>query len=903
MGSADLAKAFLPHDEMLTRQVDAFASRNYREAHELAYSSYRDMFGLARQLSDAFGETVAALLQPGPAAMLQGLSRIESHGARQTAEAVELALHQLPVKTDDPRLIVLYTAAPDAAGYPAADLIARLTSAGVVLAVVAAVGDAAAAPPYWSSVAAATGGVAVGVRDAQVLDAFARLHTALRTRYLLTFPAPNRLPADAVVRIDTPTGPLTGGAVIPAPTLAPAVNAPGSRDGQPVGPALGLVALALLVGGAAVARARSRRPGTALIAPPTPTNRRPGSAGNSSVENRRPDIHPMPAPLERREQHRDEHPGPTEPTNGAVAGPVWNIPSRRTCGVEREPGHATIRTALRAGRPVVLQAADDTAGLGVTTAMIEYAHRNRDQYDIAWWITAEDPPLVSDQMAQLAQALGLAAPTDTAEQATARVLEALRRRDRWLLIFDDAASARQLVRFLPPGPGHIIVGSPDPEWRAQGTVVSVQRFTRAESIELLQTRLPALQADEADQLAAALEDLPLALDLAAATVSGTEMSVDTYLHLISLHRTDGATQPTPSVPACSVALDRLSVDDPPASALLTIAAWLGRQPIPPSLLTRHADQLPAPLAQPARSPAQLADLAATLHRRGLARVKSNSVQLHRTPADQLLARTVDDRPDQSTWAAWAVRLLHAAMPTQLHDPNGWPMWRQLLPHVLTATDPTHHLDDVPIEVGWLLNQAPATCRPAANHGPPGRCSKTPTTSTAADSATTIPTPSPLPAPSSGTCTLSASTSKPVGSVMTPTSTSHGPTRSMTRFSSSIRSSSARASGHDSEADHGQVVVQRTCRRRNAGCYEPGLERLSPRRTRRRRARLERRPAAQPNAESDRPCRPVPAWSPLPCRCRETPLSRTLHCVDRFTVPSPATRGGRRTGSRRQRRCA
>jgi hypothetical protein len=65
MGSADLAKAFLPHDEMLTRQVDAFASRNYREAHELSYGTYRDTFGLARQLSDAFGETVAARLPHG----------------------------------------------------------------------------------------------------------------------------------------------------------------------------------------------------------------------------------------------------------------------------------------------------------------------------------------------------------------------------------------------------------------------------------------------------------------------------------------------------------------------------------------------------------------------------------------------------------------------------------------------------------------------------------------------------------------------------------------------------------------------------------------------------------------------------------------------------------------------
>jgi hypothetical protein len=67
VASADLAKAFLAHDEMLTRQVDAFAAKDYRQAHELAYDTYQDMFGLARQLADAFGETVAARLPQGGA--------------------------------------------------------------------------------------------------------------------------------------------------------------------------------------------------------------------------------------------------------------------------------------------------------------------------------------------------------------------------------------------------------------------------------------------------------------------------------------------------------------------------------------------------------------------------------------------------------------------------------------------------------------------------------------------------------------------------------------------------------------------------------------------------------------------------------------------------------------------
>jgi hypothetical protein len=67
LGSPALAQALLAHDDMLLRQVDAFVAKDYPQANDLSYRAYQDMFGLSRQLSDAFGATAAARLPTGGA--------------------------------------------------------------------------------------------------------------------------------------------------------------------------------------------------------------------------------------------------------------------------------------------------------------------------------------------------------------------------------------------------------------------------------------------------------------------------------------------------------------------------------------------------------------------------------------------------------------------------------------------------------------------------------------------------------------------------------------------------------------------------------------------------------------------------------------------------------------------
>lgn len=374
---------------------------------------------------------------------------------------------------------------------------------------------------------------------------------------------------------------------------------------------------------------------------------------------------------------------------------VRKIPDPAASTVARRRLLAAIERALTARGPVVVRGADGRAGMGVTTAMVEFAHRYRDAYDVVWWIGAQDPQLIGDQMARLAEALGVAAPTDAVDRATTAALAALRQRGRWLLIFDDAGSPRDLARFLPGGAGHVLVGSADPEW-GEEVAVTVPPFARANSVRLLRARRDGLTEAEADRVAQALADVPLDVDAAGATLAATDMSVDAYLDAVSTARSGDAG----SNAVWSVAFDRLAADDPPALALLTLVAWMGPEPVPLALLTEHPDHLPSALA-----PTGLATRATTLWRRGLARADGQGVLLHRVPAAHLVRRTAEERPDGASWATWVVRLLRAAVPPDPNDPATWPIWRQLMPHVLAATDPRRRLDDVAVDVGWLLQQA------------------------------------------------------------------------------------------------------------------------------------------------------------------------------------------------------
>jgi len=223
----------------------------------------------------------------------------------------------------------------------------------------------------------------------------------------------------------------------------------------------------------------------------------------------------------------------------------------------------------------------------------------------------------------------------------------------------------------------------------------VREFTRPESITLLYRLAPELTDDEADRVADAVGDLPLAVEQAGSLLADTGITVDKYLQLLAerahdvLDHDPGCAYPHSLSASWAVAFDRLAADDPTAMDLLTCVAWCGPEQVPLNVLTAYPDVLPDRLRPIATDPLVLARCTGVVHRRGMATVSPHGIQLHRIPAALLRARSQGSGGTAAVgWAATVVRLLEAAAPGDLRtDPSGWPLWRQLLPHVLAAAGP------------------------------------------------------------------------------------------------------------------------------------------------------------------------------------------------------------------------
>lgn len=339
-------------------------------------------------------------------------------------------------------------------------------------------------------------------------------------------------------------------------------------------------------------------------------------------------------------------------------------------------GRADLLSRLRAG----FESHDGTnpqalygfAGAGKTQIAVQYAHRFATEYDLVWWIPAERPALVQASFAELAKQLGLA--HDEPATATAAALHELRTaapRWRWLLVFDNADQPTDIRPFIPAGPGHVLITTRNAQWSSVARPLEVTVFSRQEGKELLSRRCPSLTDAEADAIAEALGDLPLALEQAGAWCAETGMQAQEYLRLLNDRSTeldlldDGwpIDYETTLTGAFSMSADMLRDRAPGAWQLVQLCSFLGTEPIERSLFHRvRTVSLTPDLDEILRDPIKLSRAIRAITRYGLARIdhRENTLHIHRVIQSFIRLRMTDDEHDAMAHAAHLVLL--AAMP-------------------------------------------------------------------------------------------------------------------------------------------------------------------------------------------------------------------------------------------------
>jgi tetratricopeptide (TPR) repeat protein len=335
-------------------------------------------------------------------------------------------------------------------------------------------------------------------------------------------------------------------------------------------------------------------------------------------------------------------------------------------------------------------------GVGKTAIAIEYAYRYRSEYDLVWWIPADQLPSVRGSLAQLAARLGLeTAPAAGIDGVIAAALDALRRGapfSRWLLIFDNADQPEDIIDLIPRGPGDVLITSRNHRWASVTNADLVDVFTRPESTEFLLKRVPkGLRESEAGRLAAQLGDLPLALEQAGAMLAETPMPVDEYLRLLDEHVTSiMAEGKSPDYPLSMTAAWKLSVHAlqenlPPARELLRCCAFFGPEPIPWDVFRHGAQPAGTALGTVISDPILLARCIRELGRFGLVTLDGRSLSVHRLV--QALLRDELTAQEQAAYRHEVHLILAAAAaPKDPDNARSWPRYRDLLPHV--ASDST-----------------------------------------------------------------------------------------------------------------------------------------------------------------------------------------------------------------------
>ena len=339
---------------------------------------------------------------------------------------------------------------------------------------------------------------------------------------------------------------------------------------------------------------------------------------------------------------------------------IWQMPHRRNPKFTgRDAMLDQLHSALTgAGTAALTQAIAGLGGVGKTQLALEYAYRFAQEYDLVGWLRAEKPASLAADYAALASPLDLPEKALADQPAiVAAVRDALARRDRWLLIFDNATDPESCAEYQPPSDeGHILVTSRNKSWGGVAETMQVQQWSRPESLEFLKKRTHRDEPDAANRLAESVGDLPLALDIAAAYIDEAALSIVSYVQL--LHRYSKELL-APVAATWRISVDQLKASNEDAVDLLNVLAYFAPDDIPRAVLSDN--------------PLIFNESVKSLSRYSLINATPDLISVHR-----LVQRTLRETLEAGGDLRWA-ESSHQSRRESLSRPVGSPQLGRLFP--------------------------------------------------------------------------------------------------------------------------------------------------------------------------------------------------------------------------------
>jgi cellulose biosynthesis protein BcsQ/tetratricopeptide (TPR) repeat protein len=344
--------------------------------------------------------------------------------------------------------------------------------------------------------------------------------------------------------------------------------------------------------------------------------------------------------------------------------------------------------------PVTLQG---LGGVGKTQLAAEYARRFQADYELIWWIPSDDEPSVRRSFGALARGLGLADSHDVSHTVNT-VLDELRigrPTPNWLLIYDGVGEPSEIRRYLPSGPGHVLITSRSRSWISQSTMIELDVFTLEESVAFLTRRWTDIGVEDARMLGDELGNLPLALEQAVAVHTETGMPLPTYLRLLTADPGQVLADNYDHSVARTLrlAVDQLTSQSPAAAQLLEVCSFLSSHPISVPMLVRgRGATLPPELSDALQDDVKMRRVVREIGRYALAQLdtKRDTITIHKLV--RVLVRDGLGDEQRALTEHGAHQLLALANPGVPDNEATWAQHAEIAPHVipsgvLTSGDP------------------------------------------------------------------------------------------------------------------------------------------------------------------------------------------------------------------------